>query len=185
MFTRVARGFEELAELGLIERRPIRFVGGQAAGCAPGRDGLGGGHGRHRAGPRAGHDRPLARDRQPGRRALRGRARARERRLDRGDRRRGDRRGDPRRRAARGALPGDGRRRHAGRGRGRPATRRDPRRRRGRGAADRQRAQDARTPACSACRTAAAPRPGPASPVSRRSSARACRPSKPGWRTRS
>jgi threonine synthase len=35
MFTRVARGFEELAELGLIERRPIRFVGGQAAGCAP------------------------------------------------------------------------------------------------------------------------------------------------------
>jgi threonine synthase len=35
MFTRVARGFEELAELGLVERRPIRFVGGQAAGCAP------------------------------------------------------------------------------------------------------------------------------------------------------
>jgi len=35
MFTRVARGFEELAELGLIERRPIRFVGGQAEGCAP------------------------------------------------------------------------------------------------------------------------------------------------------
>jgi threonine synthase len=35
MFTRVARGFEELVELGLIERRPIRFVGGQAAGCAP------------------------------------------------------------------------------------------------------------------------------------------------------
>ena len=35
MFTRVARGFEELAALGLIERRPIRFVGGQAAGCAP------------------------------------------------------------------------------------------------------------------------------------------------------
>jgi threonine synthase len=35
MFTRVARGFEELAEVGLIERRPIRFVGGQAAGCAP------------------------------------------------------------------------------------------------------------------------------------------------------
>ena len=35
MFTRVARGFEELAEIGLIERRPIRFVGGQAAGCSP------------------------------------------------------------------------------------------------------------------------------------------------------
>ena len=35
MFTRVARGFEELSDLGLVERRPIRFVGGQAAGCAP------------------------------------------------------------------------------------------------------------------------------------------------------
>jgi threonine synthase len=35
MFTRVARGFEELVEVGLIEPRPIRFVGGQAAGCAP------------------------------------------------------------------------------------------------------------------------------------------------------
>ncbi len=35
MFTRVARGFEELAELGLVERSPIRFVGAQAAGCAP------------------------------------------------------------------------------------------------------------------------------------------------------
>ena len=35
MFTRVARGFDELAELGLIERRAIRFVGGQATGCAP------------------------------------------------------------------------------------------------------------------------------------------------------
>jgi len=35
MFTRVARGFEELVTLGLVEPRPIRFVGGQAAGCAP------------------------------------------------------------------------------------------------------------------------------------------------------
>lgn len=35
MFTRIARGFDELAELRLIERRPIRFVGGQATGCAP------------------------------------------------------------------------------------------------------------------------------------------------------
>ena len=35
MFTKLARGFDELAEVGLIERRPIRFVGGQPAGCAP------------------------------------------------------------------------------------------------------------------------------------------------------
>ena len=35
MFTKLARGWDELAEVGLVERRPIRFVGGQAAGCAP------------------------------------------------------------------------------------------------------------------------------------------------------
>jgi threonine synthase len=35
MFTKLAKGFDELAEIGLIARRPIRFVGGQAAGCAP------------------------------------------------------------------------------------------------------------------------------------------------------
>ena len=35
MITRVARGFEELADIGLIARRPIKFVGGQASGCAP------------------------------------------------------------------------------------------------------------------------------------------------------
>jgi threonine synthase len=35
MFTKLAKGFRELAEVGLIEPRPIRFVGGQAAGCAP------------------------------------------------------------------------------------------------------------------------------------------------------
>ena len=74
MFTRVARGFEELVELGLIEARPIRFVGGQAAGCAPVATAFEPRHRRHRARPRAGHDRPLARDRQPGRRPLRGRA---------------------------------------------------------------------------------------------------------------
>ena len=35
MFTKIARGFEELAAVGLIDPRPIRFVGAQAAGCAP------------------------------------------------------------------------------------------------------------------------------------------------------
>jgi threonine synthase len=35
MFTKLAKGFGELVAAGLIERRPIRFVGGQAAGCAP------------------------------------------------------------------------------------------------------------------------------------------------------
>ena len=35
MFTKLARGFAQLADVGLIERREVRFVGGQAAGCAP------------------------------------------------------------------------------------------------------------------------------------------------------
>ena len=36
MFIKLAKAFDELAEVGLIERRtPVRFVGGQAAGCAP------------------------------------------------------------------------------------------------------------------------------------------------------
>jgi threonine synthase len=35
LFTKLGRGFDELARTGLIERRPVRFVGGQAAGCAP------------------------------------------------------------------------------------------------------------------------------------------------------
>jgi threonine synthase len=35
MFTKLARGFDELAAIGLVERTPVRFVGGQAAGCGP------------------------------------------------------------------------------------------------------------------------------------------------------
>ncbi len=35
MYTKLAKGFDELAAVGLIERTPVRFVGGQAAGCAP------------------------------------------------------------------------------------------------------------------------------------------------------
>ena len=35
LFTKLAKGFDELAAVGLIERTPVRFVGGQAEGCAP------------------------------------------------------------------------------------------------------------------------------------------------------
>ncbi len=35
MYTRIARGFEELATIGLIEETPVRSIGAQAAGCAP------------------------------------------------------------------------------------------------------------------------------------------------------
>ncbi len=35
MFTKIAKGFEELAQIGLVERKDVRFVGGQPEGCAP------------------------------------------------------------------------------------------------------------------------------------------------------
>ena len=35
MFAKLAKGFRELVDVGLIEPRPVRFVGGQPAGCAP------------------------------------------------------------------------------------------------------------------------------------------------------
>ena len=82
MFTRVARGFEELVELGSIARRPIRFVGGQAAGCAPIATAWAAGSDVIEPGPRARHDRALTRHRKPGRRPLCGR-RSRTRRAAR------------------------------------------------------------------------------------------------------
>jgi threonine synthase len=35
LLTKVAKAFEELAQVGLIEPRPVRFVGAQASGCSP------------------------------------------------------------------------------------------------------------------------------------------------------
>jgi threonine synthase len=35
LFTKVARGIDELIAIGLVEAKPVKFVGGQAAGCAP------------------------------------------------------------------------------------------------------------------------------------------------------
>ena len=35
LFAKLAKGFRELAAVGLIEPRPVRFVGAQAAGCGP------------------------------------------------------------------------------------------------------------------------------------------------------
>jgi threonine synthase len=35
LYTKLARGLRELEEVGLIEPAPVRFFGGQAAGCAP------------------------------------------------------------------------------------------------------------------------------------------------------
>jgi threonine synthase len=35
LYTKLAKGFDELAALGLVERKDVRFIGGQAAGCGP------------------------------------------------------------------------------------------------------------------------------------------------------
>jgi threonine synthase len=35
LYTKLAKGFDELTEVGLVKRSPVRHVGGQAAGCAP------------------------------------------------------------------------------------------------------------------------------------------------------
>jgi threonine synthase len=35
LYTKIARGFEELVTVGLIEPHPTRFIGGQATGCGP------------------------------------------------------------------------------------------------------------------------------------------------------
>ncbi len=144
LFTKLAKGFDELARIGLIERDagPVRRRPGGR--LRAGRDGVRQRHGRHRAGSRPGYDRPLAGDREPGRRPLLGRARPGERRLDRGDpgRRHGGR--DPTGRPARGDLSRDGRRGHPRGGRSRSPARGHPARRRGRRAPDGERAQDAR-----------------------------------------
>jgi len=35
MFTKIAKGFDELVDIGLVEPKVVRFVGGQPEGCAP------------------------------------------------------------------------------------------------------------------------------------------------------
>jgi threonine synthase len=35
LFTKVAKGFDELVKVGLVEPKPVKFIGGQAAGCSP------------------------------------------------------------------------------------------------------------------------------------------------------
>jgi len=35
LFTKVAKGFDELVKVGLVEPKPVKFIGGQPSGCAP------------------------------------------------------------------------------------------------------------------------------------------------------
>ena len=124
LFTKIARGFQEWLEVGLVEGELPTFNGAQADGLL-----AGGQRVRRRPGllpaGQARHDRQVAGDRQPGRRPLRARSGAAHRRLDRV----GHRRRDPRGHQAAGPddrhLHRDRRRRdHRGAGQAGPARRR-------------------------------------------------------------
>ena len=79
LFTKLGRGFQEWLDLGLVAGEQPTFNGAQADGLQPGRDRLRRRLGRlQAAAPR--HDRQEPGDRRPGRRPLRGRARAADRR---------------------------------------------------------------------------------------------------------
>ena len=98
LFTKIGRGLRASgSSSGLVEGELPAFNGAQATGCSPVADGVRGGLGRLQA-AEAGHDRQEPRDRRPGRRPLRARARAAHRRRDR----LGHRRRDPRRHPAAG-----------------------------------------------------------------------------------
>ena len=113
LFTKIAKGFQEFSDLGLIEGDQPRMNGAQATGCIAGRDRVRGGPGLLPPRPPDGH-RQVAGDRLAGRRSLRARRRPQERRRHRRRRRRRD----PRRHPAAGRddrhLHGDRRRRHDG-----------------------------------------------------------------------
>ena len=98
LFTKLGRGFQEWLDIGLVEGEQPVFNGAQARGLQPGGDRLRRRLGRLQA-AEAGDDRQEPGDRRPGRRPLRGRARAPHRRRDRlGQRRRDPRRDPPARR---------------------------------------------------------------------------------------
>ena len=75
LFTKLWQGFEQFGRLGLIGEERPRLYGGQAEGCAPVADRVR--RGAARLAGAAELDRPLARDRQPGRRRPRDRDGAR------------------------------------------------------------------------------------------------------------
>ena len=89
LFHKVGQGFGELAALGLVEGTTPALIGGQAAGCEPVATAF---RESTRVVPvRPDEHRPLARDRQPGGRRLRGCDRPLDRRSDPHRRRGGDR----------------------------------------------------------------------------------------------
>ena len=112
LLTKIRKGFDELHKVGLLDEEPqVRVSGAQALGCSPVAtawlEAV-----RHDPAGEARHDRQVARDRQPGRRLLRARRGAPERRRPRRGHRRRDRRRHAAARAHRGDLRRDRRRRH-------------------------------------------------------------------------
>ena len=55
LYTKLAAGFGELVAVGLLDEAPIRYVGGQAAGCAPIANAFEAGDGRRPPGRATGH----------------------------------------------------------------------------------------------------------------------------------
>ena len=82
LFTKIGRGFQEWIDLGLVEGRAAGLQRRPGAGLQPGGDRLRRGLGRLQA-AEAGDDRQEPGDRRPGRRPLRARAGAPQRRRDR------------------------------------------------------------------------------------------------------
>ena len=89
LFTKIARGFEEWLEVGLLDGQLPIFNGAQADGCSPVASRVRRRPGLLQAG-QAGHDRQVAGDRQPRRRPVRAGTGAHQRRRDRFGLRRGD-----------------------------------------------------------------------------------------------
>ena len=85
LYTKVAKGFSELIAVGSGRAEGSSVRRRSAGGLLARRDGLCRRNRSDRPGPPARHDRPVARDRQPGRRPVRTRPGARDGRLDRGD----------------------------------------------------------------------------------------------------
>ena len=110
LFTKVARGFQEFIDAGLLSGDVPAMHGAQAEGCSPVAQAYAAGTERLPPG-QARHDRQVARDRQPGRRPVRGRSRPPHGRLGRRGLRRRDPRGHPAARRDDGHLHRDGRRR--------------------------------------------------------------------------
>ncbi len=110
LYTKIAKGFQEFIDVGLVDGEVPTMNGAQATGCSPVAAAYDAGQDFCRP-VKPKHDREVAGDRQPRRRPVRARPRPLERRLDRPRLRRRDPRRHPPARRDDGHLHGDRRRR--------------------------------------------------------------------------